>query len=241
MSNELAVVEQEQEVTPMALIQRAAAQGASVEMMAQLFDLKLRVEADEARKAFNASMAQFKADPPRINKNISKKAGSIDLHYASIDNVVETITPALSKVGVRHRWETKQDGGTVSVTCILSHDMGHSESTTLVGPADSSGSKNAIQAIGSTVTYLQRYTLLAATGLAASGTDDDGGKGSKEGMPESELVTHLDNIRASANETELKKTYSTGYKRAAETFGDKSAIADIIKAKNQRQKDLVAE
>ena len=31
-----------------------------------------------------------------------------------------------------------------------------------------------IQAIGSTVTYLERYTLLAVTGLAVAGTDTDG-------------------------------------------------------------------
>ena len=36
-----------------------------------------------------------------------------------------------------------------------------------------SGSKNSIQAVGSTVTYLQRYTLLAVTGLAAKGQDSD--------------------------------------------------------------------
>ena len=50
---------------------------------------------------------------------------------------------------------------------------GHSEETTLSGPADSSGSKNAIQAIGSTLTYLQRYSLVQMLGLAAS-NDDDG-------------------------------------------------------------------
>ena len=45
---------------------------------------------------------------------------------------------------------------------------------TLSASADNSGSKNSIQAIGSTVTYLQRYTLLAITGLATEDMDDDG-------------------------------------------------------------------
>src|SRR5690606_13579685 len=49
----------------------------------------------------------------------------------------------------------------------------HSEENSLAGPADNSGSKNAIQAIGSTLTYLQRYTLIQALGLAAA-DDDDG-------------------------------------------------------------------
>jgi hypothetical protein len=56
------------------------------------------------------------------------------------------------------------------VTCILSKG-GYREENSLPGPADTSGSKNPIQAIGSAVTYLERYTLKAALGLSA--TDDD--------------------------------------------------------------------
>jgi hypothetical protein len=59
--------------------------------------------------------------------------------------------------------------------------MGHSEENTLMAGKDDSGNKNGIQAIGSTVTYLQRYTLKAALGLAA-GADDDGAK--SDGEPE---------------------------------------------------------
>ena len=59
------------------------------------------------------------------------------------------------------------------MTCILSHRDGHSEETTLSAGRDDSGNKNSIQAVGSTVTFLQRYTLKAALGLAAA-EDDDG-------------------------------------------------------------------
>ena len=142
-------------VTPMELIQKASAQGASIEQMAQLFELKLRVEADEARKAFNESMAKFKRNPPQIRKNVQKTAGQIDLHYASLDNVVATITPALSAVGIRHRWENKQEGGLIAVTCILSHDLGHSESTTLAAAPDPSGSKNSRQVLDAEFSHLR--------------------------------------------------------------------------------------
>src|SRR5690606_35194749 len=63
-----------------------------------------------------------------------------------------------------------------SVTCVITHELGHSERTTLSAAPDESGGKNSIQAVGSTVTYLQRYTLMAATGLAAKDMDDDGRK-----------------------------------------------------------------
>ena len=82
---------------------------------------------------------------------------------------------ALTKHDLSFRWET--DNGTeglIRVTCVLTHEMGHSERTMLQATPDTSGKKNPIQAIGSTVTYLQRYTLLAATGMAVQGQDDDG-------------------------------------------------------------------
>ena len=223
-------------VTPISLIERAYQTGASVETLQQLFDLKLRVEADEARKAFNESMAKFKAHAPRITKNISKKAGQIDLHYASLDNVVDTIAPALSAVGIRHRWENKQDGGMIQVTCILSHDQGHSESTVLAALPDTSGAKNSIQAIASTVTYLQRYTLLGATGMAAVGTDDDGVAAGSQ-MPEPELVAALDSIREGRTQKEVVTLFQSAYK-AAQGYGDKAAMNDLIECKNKRKAEL---
>ena len=54
------------------------------------------------------------------------------------------------------------------MTCVLSHRDGHFEETTLTAGRDDSGKKNAIQQVGSTITYLQRYTLKAALGLAAA-------------------------------------------------------------------------
>src|SRR5262249_50835070 len=66
-----------------------------------------------------------------------------------------------------------QDDGRIKVACILAHVDGHREESTLSSSADVSGNKNSIQAVGSAVTYLQRYTLKMALGLAAA-VDDDG-------------------------------------------------------------------
>ena len=82
------------------------------------------------------------------------------------------VDPIIGAHGLSYRFRTTQNDR-ISVTCILSHKAGHAEETTLSGPADSSGNKNAIQAIGSTLTYLQRYSLVQMLGLAA-GNDDDG-------------------------------------------------------------------
>lgn len=168
-------------VALMRMIEKAATDPAfDVAKLKELLEVKVRWEQEEARKTFVHALAAFKADPPTVIKN--KKAsfdhktggGKTEYEYATLDVVVAVIAAALSKHGLSHTWETAQgDGGMITVTCILRHELGHSEKVTLKAGPESSGTKNNIQAIGSTVTYLQRYTLLSATGLAAKGQDDD--------------------------------------------------------------------
>ena len=76
----------------------------------------------------------------------------------------------------------------MSVICTISHWQGHAESTKLSAAPDNSGSKNSIQAIGSTISYLERYTLLALTGLATHDMDDDGNAASVEPITENQIA-----------------------------------------------------
>src|SRR5690606_38683655 len=96
--------------------------------------------------------------------------------------------------GLSYRFRTTSDlNQPVAVTCIVSHAAGHYEENTLSGPRDDSGNKIAIQQVGSTITFLQRYTLKAALGLAAAADDDDGrgaGNGDQTMITE-EQVAHL--------------------------------------------------
>lgn len=68
----------------------------------------------------------------------------------------------------------------MTITCVISHRDSHGEENSLSAGADHSGEKNAIQAIGSTPTYLQRITLKVALGLAAA--EDDDGKAAGAGQ-----------------------------------------------------------
>ncbi len=219
--------------TPMTLIDRAVSGGASIETLEKLFSLQLRWEANEAKKAFMAAMNAFKADPPEILKNHKVAYGTTAYDHATLDHVCEAITGALSKHDISHRWRVEQSEGLLRVTCILTHKGGHSEETTLCGGPDTSGSKNAIQAIGSTVTYLERYTLLAATGLAAKNGDNDG-----QGAPAMEtLQLHLDRMMAAENLTVLDKAFRDAFKEAT-TLKNTQAMLALITAKDNKKKEL---
>ena len=189
MRTDLAVQEPRGAVTPMRLLEIATQQGADVDKLGKLMELQMRWEANEARKAFVGALNEFKRDPPKISKNkqvdFQTTKGRTTYKHATLDKVSDTIGAALAQVGISHRWETEQlDGGLIRVTCILTHDDGHSERVALQAGRDDSGNKNNIQAVGSTVTYLQRYTLLAATGMAVQDQDDDGAGGKINAMTE---------------------------------------------------------
>lgn len=171
-----------QPMNPMQMLGHAVQQGMPIETLRELMQLKKEWEADEARKAFVTAMAEFKADPPEILKtkhvSFTTPKGTTQYDHATLADVCTAAIAGLARVGISHRWDTAQAEGRIKVTCVLTHKLGHSESVSLHSAADDSGGKNSIQAIGSAVTYLQRYTLLAATGLAARDMDDDG-KGSE--------------------------------------------------------------
>lgn len=228
----------EESPTPLSIMQIAMSQeNFDVDKLTKLLELQVIWDANVARKAFNTAMAQFKKNPPKITKNKDVRFGTTSYSHATLDHVTDLITTALSAVGISHKWAVDQSDQ-IAVTCILTHEMGHSESTTLKAGADSSGSKNGIQAIGSTVTYLQRYTLLAATGLAA-GFDDDGvGPAAAKGMDQEEFDRLCGLIEAAETVDSLSAKYLAACADAKEKSDD-PAIKKFAELKNKRYRELV--
>lgn len=216
--------------TPVELLRIAVSQNADIDKLTKLMDLQERWERNEAKKAFVVAMNAFKANPPAISKNKHVHFGQTDYDHATLDHVCDAVTKGLSAHHISHRWAVAQDGGTIKVTCILTHDLGHSEETSLTGSPDTSGSKNSIQAIGSTVTYLQRYTLMAATGLAASNGDNDA-----NGASNGDIAEQLEWIANCSSLDELKRVYKQAYEQFQ---GNTNAQRLLIAAKDKRKKDL---
>ena len=135
----------------------------------------------EAKVAFAQAFEQFKQDAPKILKTKhvnypNSKGGQTDYWHVELDKACDLLIPALLKVGITHQWKSADlPDGRVRVTCILRHRLGHEqEGASLAGPADQSGGKNPIQGVGSSTSYLERYTFLATCGIVPAGTDNDG-------------------------------------------------------------------
>lgn len=228
-------------VTPFQLLAHAMNTGADLERLEKLMELQQRYEADQARKAFNADMAEFKKVPVTIVKDKAvgyenKDGNFTGYKHATLGNVTATIVDALAKHGFTHRWDVLQDGPQIIVTCILTHKQGHSESTRMHAVKDDSGKKNALQQVASTVTYLQRYTLLAATGCATQDQDDDG----KAAGLDTELADEwLGYVAGAKSAEELNNIWIKGTDTIA-TAGDAHAYREFKDAVNKRKVALGA-
>ncbi len=187
------VVQERLPATPMEMLARAVMRGADPATMERLLDMQERWERNEARKAFAKAIAKARAKigPIFKNREANMGAGKPKYSYETLDEIERSVVPALSEHGLSYRWNTEVPQARpdlVIVRCRIEHEAGYYEENSLAGPADTSGAKNPIQAIGSALTYLQRYTLKAALGLSASIDDDGAGREPEEKITEAELV-----------------------------------------------------
>lgn len=159
---------------PTSMLAMAVSSGLDPEIIRGFMDLKDRDDKAISERAYTEAMTEFKADPPVIDKDKdNKQYGS---KYSSLENMVNKAIPKLSEHGFSHKWKIDQSGGSIKVTCFLTHKMGHSDSCSLEAPPDNSGKKNDIQQIKSTITYLKSATFESVTGLASAEVNlsDDG-------------------------------------------------------------------
>lgn len=152
---------------------------ADLAKLEKMLDMKERHEASQAKAAFASAFARASAEFPTIPLN---GKGHNNKPYATLKDITSLTRPVLSAHGLALTFAIDTGERAVVVTAKLMHKDGHSESTSISLPADNSGSKNAVQAVGSTQTYGQRYTAQAILGLSLGDDTEDDGKG--HGQPE---------------------------------------------------------
>lgn len=159
---------------PSDLISQAIDKGLGVAEMEKLLAMQERWEANQARKEFFGAFSRFQSDCPELRKTKSVEFGNTKYSYAPIGDISRQIGKTLKENDLSYRWEIVDTEKEIKVTCLISHVQGHTERTTMTASPDTSGSKNPIQARGSAIEYLKRYTLIGALGLTTADTDIDG-------------------------------------------------------------------
>lgn len=154
----------------------------SPETLRELLAVQREWEANEARKAYAMALVGLKTGLPTViahDKLVS--FATTRYTHTSLGAAVEAVTPHLINHGFTHSWHPATNGANeVSVTCRLTHQAGHFEAVTLSAPPDAKGGKNGAQAVASTVTMLERYTLLALLGIATADMTEPEGHEEKD-------------------------------------------------------------
>jgi ERF superfamily len=231
------------------IIKAAADPQTDVEKLERLMALYERRASDNARRAFIAALGDCQADLPTIGKS-----GSVDLgrggkgySYAKWEDICEAIKPILHRHGFALNFKVGADDRHVIVTGTLSHREGHSDEATYPLPFDTSGAKNPVQAMGSSISYGKRYVanaLLNLTSRDGIEADDDG----RQGPPAtSELITQAEITQLQT----LIEEAGADHDRFCRYFKIQSlmqfpasrwddAVALLAKFKKQHQKDADA-
>jgi ERF superfamily len=153
----------------------------NIDVFERLLNARRSEEDRAAERAFNLAMSQAKGELQPVLKTRdvdypSRKEGGArtKYRYENFADVAKVVDPVFSAHGLAYRFAVEQQGDMARVTCIVSHAEGYSDRVRLESKVDPGSTGMAwVQALGSVLTYLQRYSLRAAIGLAAA-VDDDG-------------------------------------------------------------------
>lgn len=210
------------------VIQRAATDAAfDVEKMQRLLDMHERIQNNQAKVEFSSAMAAMQCEIPSIAER-GKAHGNI--RYATLEDINDVIKPIMQRYGFAISFKVEHQQGGISVTGILMHRAGHREETTMLLPCDTSGSKNAVQAVGSSTSYGKRYVMCALLNITTRNEDDDG----YAAAPVATITDH----QAKSVKDLLAKCKQETQDKFVELYGEPNEIlkADYDKAFAQLQK-----
>lgn len=166
------------------LIERLASNpDVDVAKIERIIDMQERILRFNAEAAFNEAFATMQPEIPVILEHEDGDGGKWT--YAPIEDIVEPLRPILARHGFSLSHNTVfPDAKTVKVIGILTHRAGHSRQSEFQSAADQTGSKNAVQSLGSTNAYGRRYTTKDLLCIVTRKEDDDGRSSDKHLKPE---------------------------------------------------------
>ena len=243
-TTEIVVAKAPDQITSiMSVIERIALNpDVDIAKMEKLLDMQERVLNRNSRMAFASDLAAMQSELPSIAENgaisVENKVRS---KYATFEDINDAVKPVLQKHGFAISFRVKQENQ-IEVTAILSHREGHVEETSMKLPSDTSGSKNAVQAIGSAVSYGKRYTMMAMLNITsrAPADRDDDGQGATAVIPHeqaAEIDLLIAEVKANKKKflerlgvDDVRKILAKDYDKA------KALLAEVRKAAEERSK-----
>ncbi len=197
-------------------ISQAIAANAPIETMERLFELRSKVKAEAAKEAFVVALSNFQRDCPVIEKKKSvfnKDGRTLRYKFAPIDSIVEQIKQALTANGLSYRWTVDTTDSGIIATCVITHVLGHSESSSFTVPVVMSDYMTSPQSHASALTFAKRYSLCNALGIATGDEDTDATDSKKAKEPQSPKAKIIFRLRSLGEKTNTKEEVEEAVQR----------------------------
>lgn len=217
----------------MEVITRAASDPAvDIDKLERLIAMQERIEARNAKAAFLDAKLAMRPHLPSIDMRgriviKDKNSGEVtqETPFARFEDIQLVIEPILTEYGFDLSFKNGlSEEGKVRVTTILTHRDGHSEDTYFDLPHDSSGSKNSVQAVGSSTSYAKRYGVVSILNLRVAGQDDDGATAVP---PVAISVKQYNDLLKLISATQSDQSKFEDYLRGAKKIGPKEGLDDL--------------
>lgn len=208
----------ESQLPLLTMIERLACDpNASMERFERLLAMQERLMASQARIAYVTACAAMQPELPVIGRrgrievrardNQGNRTGNItqSTTFARWEDINESIKPILAKHGLFLRFRTNNADGRIEITGILEHVSGHHEETAIILPCDATGSKNNVQAVGSSISYGKRYVAGLLINFSTKDEDDDGVAAGSSGEPDLITASQIDTLEQTIKETGANK------------------------------------
>lgn len=154
----------------------------SADKAERLFALAERLQDQRAKAAFYDAMNRVQAEMMPVTKKAENS--HTHTHYARLEDIDRMLTPVYVKHGFSLSISTADSplANHRRVVLTVRHSMGHSETHHLDAALDGVGAqgrsnKTEIQAMGSTLSYCDRYLKCKVFNVRLVGEDDDGNGG----------------------------------------------------------------
>jgi len=230
-------VVQDESINMLAIIEKAACNpDVDVQKMSALLDMQERIIDKQAASEFNTDFLAMVEHMPIITKNGSVAFEDKDTKkmveaykFATYANINKAVKPIMRKWGFAISYTSKpKEGGGAAIIGKLRHKGGHIEEIEVPVALDTSGGKNNVQAMGSTMTYGKRYVLCAALDIVIDDDDD-----AKTADPIDEI--ELDHLQKLIDETETSAT------KICKFAGDVKSLPEIQKGRYKEVMDTLME
>ncbi|WP_375663852.1 MULTISPECIES: ERF family protein [unclassified Bartonella] len=211
------------------ILNKALDSDVDMDRLERLLDLREQEIKRQERQNFVRDLSAVQMAYKNIEQNaINKHTNS---KYATLDQYIDAVKDGLAtyKFALFYRIKNQTEKN-VTIEITLSHPSGNEISTEGTFPIDSTGSKNSIQSLGSTLTYARRYLLGMLLNLASKEDDTDGQMQAKEDDTNNQKVSskQIKQIEELIEQTESDKNKLLSYAKVEKLTDMSCETADDV-------------